>query len=60
MPKYIEIREPREINRLNKLLARELKQALVHKEIRTVVGNQRVEVRFHSRTGHNLFYWAGS
>ena len=60
MAEYIEIQELREINRLNKLLARELKQALGHKEIRAVVGNQKVEVQFRSRTGHNLFYWAGS
>jgi hypothetical protein len=61
MPDYIEIEEPKEIRRLNSVLARRLKQGLAHVETRIVgypQGSFEAKVHFRSRIGHEVLYWS--
>src|SRR6186713_1623434 len=61
MEEYIEIEDPREIRRINRILARKLRSALVTTKTRTIGyprGSFESRVHFMSATGSDILYWS--
>jgi hypothetical protein len=59
--KYTEIDDPKELARLNRILAKNLAARLEHRESREIgypQGRFRADVRFESKQGRDVFWWS--